>query len=154
MKPTLQLLSFSFLVFVAACSKSRDVSEPACEELIFGVTHIPMKDDIPANGNYYQIVSDIDDSATLKCLVRSVTNERKMPDPRTNFPNLNYDNRIGDTAVYLLWGTHEITYKTILPESLWDKWDNDGVYVYRSYVREPHARTEIQSRLEKHLNLK
>lgn len=142
------------LLFISACSTPiSDLTEVECEALVESVTLIPLKPDIGSdNVKYYEVIEAGKKEHITNCLISSLTNEKRMAEPR-QVPGPS-DNRVGDTALYLLWEIYDLTYRDILPQEKWEEWDVIGTHAYTAYVKEEDARRDLKIRVREVIETK
>jgi hypothetical protein len=144
MKNHLKSILLISAITLSNCSNYQPLAEADCISLIRGVTEMPFKNDLPAEGNYYHLLSISGDKAVTDCLLNQVTNTSRMPDPRMSVPNKREFVAIGDVAIFMLVEMYDMSFTTFMDEK---EWDNMGIFSYFKYVETEGAREGIQATL-------
>jgi hypothetical protein len=87
--------------------------------------------------------------AVVPCLIRRVTDETKIRDPRQEpgFPDIEI--RVADVAYFLLVDITRLSFAELLPDEVRRKFKAEGVYAYFEFVKEPANRKRLQDKLER-----
>ena len=131
------LLSLAF-----GCHAGNEISDDECVSIVEGITEMPLKDDMPARGNYHDLLDSKGDGALSRCLLSQITNTDQIPDPRLNVPNRRKTVAVGDVAVFMLTSMYDVPYTSFVDP---DQWENMGVFAYFDYVADNDSRKQIQT---------
>jgi len=125
---------------LAGCEVYKKLSDNECISLISGVSEIPFKNGLPAEGTYYEILEKSGDRDVTNCLLDNVTNLAQLPDPRVNVPGRRSSVALGDISVFMLVSMYDIPFTTFIDET---EWAHSGVYAYFKYIESEGSRDEV-----------
>ena len=140
--------AFACALFSTSCSSSNKISEDDCISLIVGVSEIPLKNDFPANGNYYEFLDKTGDKHLTNCLLGQITNVTQVPDPRLSVPGRRSSVAIGDISIFMLSEMYDIPFTTFIDEA---EWKHIGIYAYFKYMESDGARDKVAEIYRKRL---
>jgi hypothetical protein len=138
----------------AALSQSHLQSDTArlCQR-VAEIKELPIKGDPGRDAAYDAIVGA--GESLLPCLIKQVTNLRRMRDPRC--PPLSSQTTVGDVSYFVLVDITKLDFVEMLPPDVQRKYQTEGAYAYETYIRRKGSRRQLQSRLlawyrKKHLS--
>lgn len=111
------------------------------------VTHIPFQGE-PVNDPIYNKIA-ANRQAVIPCLIEQITNETKMPDPRSEPVASNF--KVGDLAFFLLIDFTGVQFEEMLPPDVRVRLNSEGVYAYFQYVSTPGNRVKLKGKWQKWL---
>ena len=112
-------------------------------ERIAEIKELPIKGDAGVDAAYDAIVGA--GETVVPCLIRQVTNTRRMRDPRC--PPFSDRTTVGDVSYFVLVDITKLDFVALLPPDVQRKYKTDGAYAYETYIRRRGARRQLQSRL-------
>jgi len=107
---------------------------------------LPFKGESGLDANYDAFMSA--GKSALPCLIRNVTDTRRIHDPRTEpgYPGIQV--RVGDVAYFLLADIAKTDFVFLLPLPVQKQWKESGVWAYFNFVQRKSNREWFQRRLK------
>jgi hypothetical protein len=135
--------AFSILLILAA------FQSVAAQNLCDRVAHIkilPMKGEPDLDPNYDALINA--GQCTMPCLIRMVTDTRRMRDPRSapGYPGIQV--RVGDVAFFMLFRIARTEFVDLLPPRVQREWEDIGVWAYFRFVQNKSNRRWLQRKLK------
>jgi len=144
-----QILKVAFFTLgLVGCESDTKISDIECTSLIVGISEMPLKNDLPANGNYYKILERSGDRDLTNCLLGEITNTTQMPDPRLSVPGRRTSVAVGDVSIFMLAEMYDIPFTSFIDETEWRK---NGIYAYFEYIETDGARYKVAQTLREKL---
>ena len=132
----------AILFFMASCV----VVQPhdICDRVQL-VKMIPFDGKSGVDANYDALIAA--GKTAVPCLIRRVTDTRRMDDPRMDpgYGGITY--RVGDTAFFIVWEIMGFDILKILPASYHRVLKESGNYAYFKYVQRARNRERVRDRL-------
>jgi hypothetical protein len=87
-------------------------------------------------------------TSAIPCLIRTVTDARRMRDPRSEPGYAGIHVRVGDVAYFLLTDIAKTDFVFLLPPRVQKQWKESGVWAYFNFVQRKSNRAWFQRRLK------
>ena len=107
---------------------------------------LPFKGEAGLDANYDAFMRA--GQSAMPCLIRKVTNTRRMRDPRSEpgYPGIHV--RVGDVAYFLLADIAKTDFVFLLPLRVQRQWKESGVWAYFNFAQRKSNREWFQRRLK------
>jgi hypothetical protein len=139
-----RLKAFLMVAAVLAAFQQARAQTP-CDS-VSEIKLMPFKDEQVDDAAYNALI-EAGESA-IPCLIRKVTDARKMPDPRHVPRYGDEETRVGDIALFVLTDITKIDLVGMLPVRVQRNYKDEGIYAYFKFVRKKQNREWLQRRLE------
>jgi hypothetical protein len=139
-----RLKAFFMVAAVLAAFQQAQAQGP-CDR-VSEIKVLPFKGE-PVDDDAYNDLVAAGESA-IPCLISTVTDARKMRDPRQAPGYAGIQTRVGDVAFFMLWHITKIDLVQMLPARVQRDFKDEGMYAYFKFVRKQRNREWLQRRLE------
>ena len=139
-----RLKAFFIIAAVLAAFQQAHGQSP-CDR-VSEIKLLPVKDE-PVDDAAYNALIEAGESA-IPCLIKKVTDTRRMRDPRRVPRYGDEDTRVGDIALFVLWRITKINLVGMLPAQVQQGFKDEGIYAYFKFARKKQNREWLQRRLE------
>lgn len=107
---------------------------------------MPFKDEPVDDAAYNALVAA--GEAAVPCLIKKVTDTRRMRDPRGVPLYGDEETRVGDVAYFVLTDVAKIDFVAMLPAEVQRDYRDEGAHAYFKFVRKRQNREWLRRRLE------
>src|SRR5215831_2752135 len=122
----------------------RSEAEALCENL-YRIKKLPFKGEPIDDPVYNDVMKQ--GKELVPCLISKITDATKMADPR-QAPTYS-DFRVGDLAFFLFARITDTRIEEMMPRSVKQNMNDQGVYAYFEYVRRPGNRRYLQEKCKR-----
>jgi hypothetical protein len=111
--------------------------------LVRDIRELPHKPEFSSDPAYDRLLRS--NGAANACLIKLISNEEIIPDPRECGPFRQDDFRLGDLAFFLLWDFNAtLELDRLLPAAAAQDYRERGIVAYFDWIKGPGRRTELQ----------
>lgn len=112
-------------------------------QLVRDIRELPQKPEFSSDPAYDRLLRS--NGAANACLIRLISNEEIIPDPRECGPFRQTDFRLGDLAFFLLWDFNAtLDPDRLLPAAAAQDYRERGIAAYFDWIKRPGRRAELQ----------
>ena len=124
----------------ASCALSRDVELTTTCPPVESIKTKPFRNERGIDSAYDKLRYD---DACEGVLIRSLSNTKKMADPRQMPPDERFV--VADAALFVLLERRSIAIEAVVPDEVAKRMNSQGIYAYFDYVASPSGREKVIS---------
>ena len=109
------------------------------------IRNLPLKGESGLDANYDALIGA--GKSAMPCLIGTITDARKMRDPRSEPGYAGIQVRVGDVAYFVLADIAKTDFVFLLPPRVQRQWQQSGVEAYFNFMQRRTNRTWFQRKL-------